>query len=161
MRAIFEPRDPQLRFMPMGDTTAAYWYFWFARLVSLLGYTLHVRGTISPEQLTAGAAQAVRVLAMTTSVIIGILIILQNKREVRHALSWRSRAGKEDPFCRNRSLSLGRTGHLIAIFYLVALLVVWLTNPEEALPFMLGATVQSIIGDRRRHPHHLLHLALH
>lgn len=145
LRALFEPRDPQLRFMPMSDTTAAYWYFWFARLVSLLGYTFMFVAPIVAEQLTAGAAQAVRVLVMLTSVLIGILIILQNKREVRHALSWRSRAGKEDPLSKSLAV-IGAYWHLIAIFYLVALLVVWLTNPEEALPFMLGATVQSIIA---------------
>jgi diacylglycerol kinase family enzyme len=38
--AVFEPRDRALRFLPMGDTTAAYWYFWFGRIVSLIGYTL-------------------------------------------------------------------------------------------------------------------------
>ena len=145
MRALFEPRDPALRFMPMSDTTAAYWYFWFARLVSLLGYTFMFVAPIVADELTAGAAQAVRVLVMKTSVLIGILIIMQNKREVRHALSWRSRAGKEDPLSKSLAI-VGSYWHLIAIFYLIALLVVWLTNPEEALPFMLGATVQSIIA---------------
>jgi small conductance mechanosensitive channel len=40
---------------------------------------------------------------------------------------------------------LGQYWHVVAIVYLVTLLVVWFANPEQALPFMLGATVQSII----------------
>ncbi|NMG40219.1 mechanosensitive ion channel [Chelativorans sp. ZYF759] len=145
LRAIFEPRDPQLRFLPMSDTTAAYWYFWVGRLISLVGYTFMFVAPIIAEQLTPGAAQAVRVLVMTTSVLIGILIILQNKTQVREALSARSRAGREDALSRSLAM-IGAYWHLIAMFYLIALLVVWLTNPEEALPFMLRATVQSIIA---------------
>ena len=145
LRAVFEPRDPELRFLPMSDTTAAYWYFWFARLVSLIGYTFMFVAPIVAEQLTAGAAQAVRVLVMKTSVLIGILIILQNKHQVRDALSARSRAGREDALSRSLAV-VGAYWHLIAIFYLIALLVVWLTNPAEALPFMLRATVQSLLA---------------
>lgn len=145
LRVVFEPRDPELRFLPMSDTTAAYWYFWFARLVSLIGYTFMFVAPIVAEQLTAGAAQAVRVLVMKTSVLIGILIILQNKSQVRHALSARSRAGREDALSRSLAV-VGAYWHLIAIFYLIALLVVWLANPAEALPFMLRATVQSLVA---------------
>ena len=41
---------------------------------------------------------------------------------------------------------LGQYWHVVAIVYLVTLLVVWFANPEQALPFMLGATVQSVIA---------------
>jgi small conductance mechanosensitive channel len=34
----------------------------------------------------------------------------------------------------------------VAIGYLVALLIVWFANPDRALPFMLGATVQTAIA---------------
>jgi len=34
----------------------------------------------------------------------------------------------------------------LAITYLLALLVVWFANPDQALPFMLGATLQSLIA---------------
>ncbi|MFN4271625.1 MAG: mechanosensitive ion channel domain-containing protein [Aliihoeflea sp.] len=145
MRAVFEHRDPELRFVPMSDTTAAYWYFWSARLVSLIGYTFMLLAPILAEQLSPGAAQALRVLIMKAAVIIGILIILQNKNQVRDALSARARAGREDVLSRTLAV-VGRYWHMVAIFYLLALLAVWLTNPAEALPFMLRATGQSLLA---------------
>jgi small-conductance mechanosensitive channel len=42
--------------------------------------------------------------------------------------------------------AVGQHWHVLAITYLLALLVVWFANPDEALPFMLGATLQSLIA---------------
>src|SRR5690606_15400385 len=42
--------------------------------------------------------------------------------------------------------ALGQHWHILAIVYLLTLLVVWFANPETALPFMLGATAQSLIA---------------
>src|SRR5690606_15432368 len=38
-RAVLAPRWTALRPSGMDDTSAAYWYFWLSRLVSLVGYT--------------------------------------------------------------------------------------------------------------------------
>jgi len=48
--------------------------------------------------------------------------------------------------CGHFLVLLGRYWHVVAIAYLTALLVVWFANPEEALPFMLSATLQSLIA---------------
>jgi small conductance mechanosensitive channel len=70
LRVVFEPREATLRFLPMSDMTAAYWYFWFGRLISLVGYTFLFLAPILAENITAGAAQALRVLVMVTAVVI-------------------------------------------------------------------------------------------
>lgn len=145
LRAIFEPHGPALRPLPMGDTTAAYWYFWAARIVGLLGYSFMFFAPVLADVVSPTAAQALRVLAMLTAVVIGILIVLQNKATVRNAMTWRANNGRHDALSKSLAF-LGAYWHIIAIAYLVAILVVWLANPAEALPFMLGATVQSIIA---------------
>src|SRR3546814_15326049 len=38
LRGIFAPRYGELRIVPISDMSAAYWYLWLGRLVSLLGY---------------------------------------------------------------------------------------------------------------------------
>jgi small conductance mechanosensitive channel len=144
-RALLQPRFPAFRLIGISDTTAAYWYFWIARMVSLIGYTFMLVAPILAANVSPGAAQAVRVLVMATAVVIGIIIVLQNKERVRRQLSHRSAAGRHDILARAGS-AVARIWHIIAIFYLVALLVVWLINPREALPFMLAATVQSLIA---------------
>ncbi|MCO6388453.1 mechanosensitive ion channel domain-containing protein [Aliihoeflea sp. 40Bstr573] len=142
-RAIFEPHGPALRPLPMNDTTAAYWYFWAARIIGLLGYSFMFFAPILADMVSPTAAQALRVLAMLTAVVIGILIVLQNKAAVRNAMTWRANNGRHDALSKSLAF-LGAYWHMIAIAYLVAILVVWLANPAEALPYMLGATIQSI-----------------
>ncbi|MHB2264232.1 mechanosensitive ion channel domain-containing protein [Aliihoeflea sp. PC F10.4] len=145
LRAVFEPHGPALRPLPMNDTTAAYWYFWFSRAIGLVGYTFMFFAPVLAEHVSAGAAEGLRILAMLTAVVIGILIVLQNKHPVRAALSHRASNGRQDALSKSLAF-LGAYWHLIAIAYLIAIFVLWLANPQEALPFMLRATVQSIVS---------------
>jgi moderate conductance mechanosensitive channel len=106
---------------------------------------IHVPGADPGRAADPGAAQALRVLVMVTAVVIGISSSCRTN----------TRSGTRSPRVRGQrqgrcaveiACLVGRYWHLIAIFYLVALLVVWLTNPQEALPFMLRATVQSLLA---------------
>lgn len=145
MRLILQPRFPGLRLLPISDTTASYWYFWLARAVSLLVYTFMFAAPVIATNLSEAAAQAIRVLVMLTALVIAIVIILQNRDRVRHALSSRAASGRADFFARSGAFLAG-VWHLIAIAYLVAIFVVWLVNPAIALPFMVGATMKSIVA---------------
>ncbi len=145
LRLVLEPREGALRLWPMSDTSAGYWYFWFARVVSLLGYAFMFVGPVLADAVGPRMGSAVTVIAMFTAVIVGIVIVLQNKAPVRAALSKRYARGRHDALSRTLA-TLGAYWHIVAIFYLVAVLVVWLANPEEALPFMLAATVQSVLA---------------
>jgi moderate conductance mechanosensitive channel len=143
VRAVFEPHGPALRPLPMNDTTAAYWYFWFSRVISLIGYSFMFVAPILADMVSPTAAQALRVLAMITAVVIGILIVLQNKAAVRQALTWRANNGRQDALSKSLAF-LGAFWHMIAIAYMVIILIAWLAHPQGALPYMLRATVQSI-----------------
>ncbi|MGB3338992.1 MAG: mechanosensitive ion channel domain-containing protein [Devosia sp.] len=143
-RAILSPRFEATRLIPVGDSNAAYWYFWLGRIISLLGYTFLFVTPLLAANLSLGAASAVQVLVMATAVTIGIIVVLQNKDDVRVWLTGiAARRGNDG--AGQLLILLGQYWHIVAIVYLVTLLVVWFANPEQALPFMLGATVQSII----------------
>lgn len=144
-RFALAPRFEALRLLPVGDSNAAYWSFWLARVISLIGYTFLFVTPLLAANLSAGAASAVQVLVMATAVTIGIIIVLQNKADVRTWLSGIAERRGHDGTGQLLAL-LGQHWHVVAIVYLVTLLVVWFANPEQALPFMLGATVQSIIA---------------
>ncbi|KKC41085.1 hypothetical protein WH87_02840 [Devosia epidermidihirudinis] len=144
-RVILSPRHEALRLIPVSDGNAAYWSFWLARVISLIGYTFLFVSPLLAANLSVGAASAVQVLVMGTAVTIGIIIVLQNKDDVRTWLTGIAERRGNDGYGQLLIL-LGRYWHVFAILYLVTLLVVWFTNPDEALPFMLGATVQSIIA---------------
>ncbi|MET3899915.1 small-conductance mechanosensitive channel [Devosia sp. UYZn731] len=144
LRAVLQPRFETLRLVPVSDTNAAYWLFWLARIVSLLGYTFMLVSPVIAANLSAGIAAAVQVLVMATAVTIGIVIVLQCKDGVR---AWLGRmAEKRSTGAAQVLLLIGRIWHVVAITYLVALLIVWFANPDRALPFMLGATVQTAIA---------------
>ncbi|MCO6392160.1 mechanosensitive ion channel [Aliihoeflea aestuarii] len=145
LRAVFEPNGPALRLLPMSETTSAYWYFWFSRMIGLIGYTFMFFAPVLADTVSLVAAQSLRVLAMLTAIVIGILIVLQNKHPVRAALNHRAKNGKQDALSKSLAL-VGVYWHLIAVAYLIAIFVLWLVHPDHALPFVLRATVQSIIA---------------
>lgn len=145
VRAVLVPRHTGLRLLPVSDSNAAYWSFWLARVISLVGYTFMFVSPVIAANLSLGAASAVQALVMLTAVVIGIIIVLQNKLDVRHWLNDLAQKREKDGLGQ-LFLLVGQFWHLVAIAYLVALLVVWFANPERALPFMIAATIQSLIA---------------
>lgn len=145
VRTILSPRFEPLRLLPVGDGNAAYWSFWLARIIALLGYTFLFVAPLLAANLTLGAAAGVQALVMAAAVTIGVIIVLQNREDVRNWLN--QLAARREGAGMGQILRLvGQHWHQLAIFYLVMLLVVWFTNPDEALPFMLGATMQSVVA---------------
>ncbi|MCP8884821.1 mechanosensitive ion channel [Devosia sp. XJ19-1] len=142
VRLVLVPRFPALRLLPVTDGNAAYWSFWLGRIISLLGYTFLFVSPMLNSLVSRAAGSAIQVLAMATAVTIGIIIVLQNKDDVRAWLQEISVRRDNDGLGRALA-AVGRQWHVLVIVYLVALLVVWFANPETALPFMIGATVQS------------------
>jgi small-conductance mechanosensitive channel len=143
-RVVLMPRYPALRLLPIADDTAEYWQFWSARIVSLVGYTFMFVAPVLRGLVSVAAGDAAEVLVMVTSVVIAIVIVLQNKDDVRQSLEAHARGQENVGFGRMLTV-LGRQWHVLVISYLAALLIVWFSNPDEALPFMVGATIQSVI----------------
>jgi small-conductance mechanosensitive channel len=145
VRSVLAPHAEPLRLLPVNDSNAAYWSFWLGRVVSLLGYVFMFVAPLVAAYLSVATAGGVQLLAVLTAVIIGIVVVLQNKQAVRDRLAgWAHRRG-DDRYGR-LIMAVGQYWHMVAIAYLVALLVVWATNPDHALPFMIGATIQSAIA---------------
>lgn len=144
-RLLFTPSFPSLRFVPLGDTGATYWYFWLSRLISIVGYGLLFVVPVAATEISPRFADALKIVVVLTAIVIAILIVLQNKTRVRGFLNRRLEAGKTDALGRFFAF-LGNHWHQIAILYLVAFFVVWLVNPLEALPYMLRATVETLLA---------------
>jgi small-conductance mechanosensitive channel len=142
VRLVLVPRFPALRLLPVTDGNAAYWSFWSARIISLIGYTFLFVSPMLTGLVSGAAGSAVQVLVMATAVTIGVIIVLQNKDDVRLWLQEISERRGHDGFGRVLA-AFGRQWHVLVIAYLLVLLVVWFANPQTALPFMIGATLQS------------------
>ncbi|MCC5999491.1 MAG: mechanosensitive ion channel [Pararhodobacter sp.] len=145
LRLALAPGFSSLRFAPMSTETAAYWYFWSSRLVSLLGYGILLVVPIINAAISFTAGQSATVLIVVTALLIAILIVLQNKGPIAEALRARNRRMPDDIIGRIEAFFAG-FWHWLAILYLVALFVVWTARPDDALPFMLLATLNSVIA---------------
>lgn len=145
LRVVFVPRHGRLRFAPMQDETAAYWYFWTSRLVSLLGYGILLVVPTVNVAVSPAVGHSVMLLIVVTALLTAILIVLQNRVPVRDALKARNRREPEDLLGRLLA-RVAVVWHLLAIVYLLALFVIWLARPADALHFMLVATGQSVLA---------------
>jgi small-conductance mechanosensitive channel len=144
-RTLLSPAWPSLRIVPMEDTNAAYWYFWLSRLVSLVGYTFLFIGPLLATAVSVELAEAVRIVVMFIALAVSIAIVLQNRDAVRQRLLRWSGAGGAS--IRSRPLvTLARVWHVLAIFYLIAVFVLWVTDPEASLRFALRATLESAVA---------------
>ncbi len=143
LRALFSPAQPPLRALPIEDESAAYWYFWLSRIVSTLGYAFLFVAPIVAAAVSPGAAQALRIVIAFAALMMSIAIVLQNRARVRAKLADKTEAAQSDALSTFYAF-LARFWHWAAIVWLVALFVVWLANPTEALPFMARATVQTL-----------------
>ncbi|MGY6409808.1 MAG: mechanosensitive ion channel domain-containing protein [Alkalilacustris sp.] len=145
LRLVLVPRHGRLRFAPMGDETAAYWYFWSSRLVSLLGYGILLVVPIVNTTVSFAVGRSVTMLIVVTALLTAILIVLQNRAPVRAALCARNRRNPDDILGRLLA-GIGVVWHLVAILWLLALFVIWQASPADALGFMLVATLQSALA---------------
>ena len=145
-RAVLRPRRSRLRLVPMiTATAAAYWYFWIARTTSIIVYAFLFVAPIAAWNVSFGAGQAIRVLAVLTACLVGILVTLQNRDVVRGVMMRRAVNGQNDATARFMAV-LARVWHIFAILYFVALFLIWMTRPDGALGYMLGSTVESLIA---------------
>lgn len=145
LRGVLAPNFGRLRFAPMSDETAAYWYFWSSRLVSLLGYGILLAVPIINAAVSFTVGRSVAVLIVVTALLIAILIVLQNRSPVAEAMRARHRREPEDVIGRIEAFFAG-FWHWLAIVYLLALFVVWMARPADAMQFMLLATVNSLVA---------------
>ncbi len=145
LRGVLSPNFPRLRFAPMSDETAAYWYFWSSRLVSLLGYGILLVVPIINAAVSFAVGRSVTVLIVVIALLVAILIVLQSRTDVARALRARHVRDPEDTIGRLQAFFAG-FWHWLAIAYLVVLFIVWTARPADALSFMLMATLNSIIA---------------
>ncbi|MFV0245542.1 MAG: mechanosensitive ion channel domain-containing protein [Qingshengfaniella sp.] len=142
MRLVIMPRHQDLRLIPLDDTGASYWHFWISRAVSLLGYGLLFAVPVLSIEISAGVGLAIREITILLTVLILILLILQNREPVRAALRRRAEDGAGGMLGRGMGV-LSNHWHQLTILYLLVFVTLWLTDPGEAVQFMIRATLRS------------------
>ena len=145
LRLIFAVRYHGLRLLPIGGYEAAYWSAWLARLVIYIGYGLLLLVPLTTVHVSSEAGRSLGLLVMLTAFLYAAVVILQNRRRVHDRLKVTAERS-EFAFTRIATSMLAVTWHWIALFYFLALAVVSITRPEDALPFMARATGQTLLA---------------
>lgn len=144
VKLVLSPRHQSMRLLPVDDNNANYWSAWINRLLTLLGYAFLFVAPVVAVTVAPRSAAAIELLVTAVAAIIGIIIILQNKQEVR---SWLERlATAKGGGTGFLTALLARYWHGLAIIYLSCLWLAWLLNPGDALPFMLGAMAKTVLA---------------
>ncbi|WP_346796728.1 mechanosensitive channel protein [Halomonas sp. Bachu 37] len=143
VRMLFSSRYEGLRLLPISTLEAAYWNRWLARLISMVGYGLMVVVPLVNFYMAASLGQALGTLIMLFAFIYAVVVVLKNRVRLRNNLH---RMGANSSFTATRvSLQLfARTWHLFALLYFLMVLVLTLTRPADALPFVLFATLKTL-----------------
>lgn len=145
LRTVFSVKDAALRPLPMNDTTAIYWHSWLNRLTNFIGYGVLLVVPLISNLLSSAVAQLLNVLIVLFAFVYATLTIVHNRAQVREQLQ---------TLALDASFSLSRVGlgmlarswHLLAIIYFAVMAGSLLLEPKQALPLMLVATVQTLIG---------------
>ena len=145
IRMLFASRYDGLRLLPLAARDAAYWSHWLARLSGFIGYGLLLVVPVVNANVSPALGEILSPVVMIVAFLYALQFILRNRTGVRERLE---RRAKESQLAVTRVLAriLARTWHLIAILYFAALAVVTIARPQEALPFMVNATLQSLIA---------------
>ncbi|MDX1572756.1 MAG: mechanosensitive ion channel [Methylophaga sp.] len=145
LRTVFSVKDAALRPLPMNDDTAIYWHSWLNRLTNFIGYGVLLMVPLISNLFSSAVAQLLNVLIVLFAFVYALLTILHNRVQVREQLQTLALA---------TSFSLSRVGlgmlarswHILAIVYFAVMAGSLLLEPEQALPLMLIATVQTLVA---------------
>ncbi len=145
LRVVFSRRGEHLRLLPLAAEESAYWYTWVSRLVFFLGYGLMLVVPSINHYLSPELGRAIAILIMLTALLKAAVIVMQNRARVRGAFETLAQR-MQSPFGRISLNMAARVWHLVATAYLAAILVTSILFPEQALPFMIAATVQTLVA---------------
>ncbi len=145
LRMIFAARYDSLRLFPVSAHAAGYWNSWLARLSGFIGYGLLVVVPIVTANVSAALGQLVSLAVMVIAFVYALVVILKNRTWVRERLEARANQALMGVTGVAQRL-LARTWHVLAIAYFAVLLVVSQLRPADALPFMMRATLETLVA---------------
>lgn len=144
IRMLFSSRYEGLRLLPIATEDAVYWNRFLARLAGFVGYGMLLAVPLANQNLSFAAGQGVSLLIMFAAFAYATTVVLKNRIKVREGLS--AQAQKFGMGTSQVLLRMAAWGwHVLAVAYLVMVLFVTLLRPADALPFVMLATLKSLV----------------
>lgn len=145
MRMLFSSGYQGLRLLPMRAEVARYWNRSLALLSGFIGYGILVVVPMINNNLAPALGSFVGLLIMAAALIWAVVVIMRNR------ILLRDRLLNQAVETHNSIIAvclriLASTWHLIALAYFITLFVISQTTPETALPFMMAATLKTLLA---------------
>ena len=145
LRVLLSGRGDHLGLLPIAAEDKAYWSAWASRMVFFVAYGLMLVVPVIDHYLTPALGRAVFIAILLGAVLRAAVVVMQNRQHGSEALE-RLAGRMQTPFGRI-ALTIGaRIWHVVALIYLMAILVTSILYPEQALPFMIRATGQTLLA---------------
>ncbi|MGC3873848.1 mechanosensitive channel protein [Halomonas sp. GXIMD04776] len=144
IRVLFASRHEGLRLLPIDAQEADHWNRWLAVLIGSVGYGMLVAVPLVNANLSLPLGHALGLAIMLLAFIYATAFVLKNRLKVRAALE--KKAANASMGVSSLALRLiARLWHLLAIAYFLVVLVLSIVHPEDALPSVMLATLQTLI----------------
>lgn len=145
LRAIFSAREDSLRLLPMAADIARYWNGFLSTIVSLIGYGVLFVAPLIATDLSENLADLLNLLIVLTTVIYALTIIRLQRKKVGDSLS---QLAKQTDFSATQVLLgvLSKSWHWLATAYFIVMGAALLIQPEQAVPALLMATLQTVLA---------------
>ncbi|HLQ84958.1 MAG TPA: mechanosensitive ion channel domain-containing protein [Salinisphaeraceae bacterium] len=145
IRAVFSARYDSLRLLPMSSAIAGWWSVRLRWFVSVVGYSLLVAVPIISAQLSPALGSVVSFVIMAAAYVYALVVIIRNRKLLGQRLLHAAGRSSIAFF----AVLLQLLAHLwlpLAVIYLTILFVGSQVDPAGVLPFMLAATLQTLIA---------------
>ncbi|MDX3905559.1 MAG: mechanosensitive ion channel [Pigmentiphaga sp.] len=142
VRTVFSTRYPYLRLLPMSDQQAHYWNGWLVRIVAVAGYSTMLVAPVASAALSPAIGRLLGLVIMVAVYGYAVRVIWRNRNSLRERLD---RHAAQSPL-GSRLRFVSRIWHILGIGYFTVLLVASQVDPANALPFMVKATLQTVLA---------------
>lgn len=143
IRMLLQSEHQGLRLLAIDANEARFWNRWIGKLISLVGYGLMTLVPLINLYLSKTLGEAVGTLITLLAYAYATTVVLKHRSRLRMIIELRAN-NTEGGIAQVLLKMLSRSWHLLAIAYFSLVLILTFTRPEDALPFVLLATIQSI-----------------
>lgn len=145
LQMVFAERVPRLRFVPLGDESAAYLYVWCVRLAGFIIFGFFLSQAALHLDVPKGSVHAFSSFIGLIITLMVIIIVLQNRRNVSEWLRGKISADEKKTFIQSTRSRVADVWHVLAIVYLAVGYVIATLDIEEGFTTLLRATLVTLI----------------
>ncbi|WP_072823034.1 mechanosensitive channel protein [Modicisalibacter ilicicola] len=143
IRVLFASRHEGLRLLPIDAQEAAHWNRWLAILTGFVGYGMLVAVPLINANVSPALGRGTGLIIMLLAFFYATAFVLRNRLKLRGALE--NKAANASMGASQFMLRLiARVWHWLAIAYFLVVLLISILRPEDALPSVMLATLQTL-----------------